>query len=97
MQCKYIHQVCNLPFIFIYFAESLSFMVPFGPKTHFYWPQVILSKITRHVNLNVPHPQGPSTIRFLPGAPKRKLSLSHSGRCEVALLPGVGDGGEVLM
>ena len=33
MQCKYIHQVCNLPFIFIYL---------FGRVTELYvsiWPQ----------------------------------------------------------
>lgn len=41
MQCKYIHQVCNLPFIFIYFAESLSFMVPFGPQIHIQGPQYL--------------------------------------------------------
>ena len=41
MQCKYIYQVCNLPFIFIYFAESLSFMVPSGPQIHIQGPQYL--------------------------------------------------------
>ena len=42
------------------------------------------------MNLNVSHPQVPSTLQFLPGAPRRKLSLSPSCCCEAALLPGWG-------
>lgn len=60
---------------------SEKFMVSFGPKDTPFGGSKYLSKITRHMNSNVPHPQIPSTTPPVPPRSSKVKSTTspHSG------------------